>query len=112
VRAPVYRAIDTNNTFLGLAFPSEVLLLFVVFWAGALTLPILSVPVVTLVFYAVLRLLTAGKPPMHLQHLALFHVRRVVSQARFSPAARAASHRRFPFAPYLARESGQEASRE
>lgn len=99
MRATVYRSIDTANTFLGLAFPSEVLVVMVAYWVAAVTLPIGTAALVTLGAYVGLRLATMGRPPLHLQHLALFHARRVMSAGRFSPAARAASHKCFPFAP-------------
>lgn len=98
MRAPVYRSIDTGNTFLGLAFPSEVLVVLSVFWGTAVTLPPGTGLLITLASYVLLRVATAGKPPLHLQHLALFHVRRAVHGGRFAPGARAASHRLFPFA--------------
>lgn len=98
MRATVYRSIDTGNTFLGLAFPSEVLVVLAVFWGTAVTLPPGTGLLITLTSYVLLRVLTAGKPPLHLQHLALFHARRAFHGGRFTPGARAASHQVFPFA--------------
>lgn len=97
MRATVYRSIDTANTFLGLAFPSEVLVVLAAFWFTAVTFPPMAGLAATIATYVALRLLTAGKAPMHLQHLALFHVRRLLHHGRFSPATRAASVRVFPF---------------
>ena len=99
MRATVYRSIDTANTFLGLAFPSEVLVVLATFWATAVTLPPGTGLLITIASYVVLRVMTMGRPPLHLQHLALFHARRGLNAGRFSPGARAASHTRFPFAP-------------
>lgn len=104
MRATVYRSIDSGNTFLGLAFPSEVLVVLSVFWGTAVTLPPGTGLLITLASYVLLRVATAGKPPLHLQHLALFHARRLVNDGRFSPGARAASHRSFPFARRLFRD--------
>ena len=98
MRATVYRSIDTANTILGLAFPSEVMVILGVYWVTAVLLPPGTGLLITLASYVVLRLLTAGKPSMHLQHLALFHARRGVHAGRFSPGARAASHSTFPHA--------------
>ena len=98
MRATVYRSIDTANTFLGLAFPSEVLVVLATFWATAVTLPPGTGLLITIASYVVLRVLTMGRPPLHLQHLALFHARRGLNAGRFSPGVRAASHKSFPFA--------------
>jgi hypothetical protein len=99
MRAPVYRSIDAGNTLLGLAFPSEVLLVLVAFWGSAAFLKGLGSLLVTLAAYAFLRLSTLGRPPLFLQHALLFHVRRSLQGGRFSAAARAAQPR-FPHAPY------------
>ena len=98
MRAPVYRSIDTANTFLGLAFPSEVLMILSVFWGTAVSLPPFTGLLVTVGAYIALRAATAGKAPLHLQHLILFHARRVFHAGRYSPASRASSSLRFPFA--------------
>ena len=98
MRAPVYRSIDSANTLLGLAFPSEVLVILTVFWATAVTLPPGTGLGVTIAAYAALRAVTAGRPPLYLQHLALFGVRRRLNAGRFSPAARASCRRVFPYA--------------
>lgn len=98
MRATVYRSIDSANTFLGLAFPSEVLVVLGVFWGTAVTLPPAIGLALTLTSYVVLRLATAGKPSLHLQHLTLFHARRLLSRGRFGPAVRTSAIRPFPFA--------------
>jgi len=90
--------VDSGNTFLGLAFPSEVLVVLTVFWSTAVTLPPGTGLLITITSYVLLRVATAGRPPLHLQHLALFYARRAVHGGRFVPGARAASHRVFPFA--------------
>lgn len=98
MRAAVYRSIDSANTFLGLAFPTEVLVILAVFWGTAVTLPPGTGLLITLGAYVLLRVLTAGRPPLHLQHLALFHTRRALHSGRFSPGARSSARPAFPFA--------------
>jgi hypothetical protein len=98
MRAPVYRSIDGDNTFLGLAFPFEVLVVLVVFWATAVLLPPWTGLGVTVAAYAALRLSTMGRPPQHLMHLLSFHRRRAKHAGRFGPAARSAARVAFPFA--------------
>lgn len=99
MRAPVYRSIDSASTFLGLAFPTEVLLVLAAFWGTIIP----TTPGVALLatgsVYAFLRLGAHGKPPQHLQHLLMFHARRAQGRGRFLAAARAARQPRFPHAP-------------
>lgn len=106
MRAPVYRNIEQRNTFLGLAFPGELLVVLSVFWCGVLFLsPGLAV-LITAGAYAVLRIAGYGRPPMFLQHFLLWQVRRAVSGGRLSAAARARRAPRFPFAVYDCRDRG------
>lgn len=98
MRASVYRSIDTANTFLGLAFPTEVLMILSVFWGTAVSLPPFTGLLVTGGAYTALRVATAGKAPLHLQHLILFHARKALHAGRFSPASRAPHSPAFPFA--------------
>lgn len=98
MRAPVYRSIDTANTFLGLAFPSEVLMILSVFWGTAVSLPPFTGLLLTAAAYVALRVATAGKAPLHLQHLILFRARLSIHAGRFSPASRAPRSPVFPFA--------------
>lgn len=111
MRAAVYRSIDTANTFLGLAFPSEVLVVLTVFWVTAVALPPMTGLLMTLAAYVFLRLATAGRPPQYLQHLVLFLVRRSQHSGRFSPASRAHRAPRFPFAPMKCRDVSAPRSR-
>lgn len=99
MRARVYRNIDGGASFLGLAFPSEVLVILAVFWMTALTLPPATGLLLTLVAYAALRIGTSGRAPMFLQHSAMFHARRLLHGGRFGPAVRTNTHRAFPYAP-------------
>lgn len=96
MRANVYRAIDTANTFLGLAFPSEVLVVLAVFW-GTAWFPGMVTAAATGLTYLLLRLVSYGKPPMFLQHRILFSMRSSLHGGRFSPAARQRAERHFPF---------------
>ncbi len=89
MRANVYRSIDAANTFLGLSFPFEVLLMLAFFWVTAATLPPVTGLGLTVAAYAALRASTAGRPPQHLQHLLMFHARRASHGGRFEPGARA-----------------------
>lgn len=98
MRARVYRNIDGGASFLGLAFPSEVLVILAVFWGTALTLPPGTGMLLTIAAYVALRVSTAGRAPMFLQHFVMFHARRALHGGRFGPAARAASQKPFPFA--------------
>jgi hypothetical protein len=100
MRAPVYRSIEATNTFLGLAFPSEVLLVLAVFWVLMLLIPPGTALLGTLGTAGGLRLATFGRPPNWLQHVLLFQLRRAQSNGRFSAAARSRLQRRFPFAAY------------
>jgi len=108
MRAQVYRSIDTANTFLGLAFPSEVLMILSVFWGTAVSLPPFTGLLVTVGAYIALRVATAGKAPLHLQHLILFRARRAFHAGRYSPASRASSSPVFPFAARRFRDLPQE----
>ncbi len=103
MRAPVYRGIDGANTFLGLAFPSEVTLVLAVFWVGTLLGPPGPALLVTLATGVALRLSTWGRPPQFLQHLVLFHTRRLRCGGRLTAAGRSRPQKRFPHARYVSR---------
>jgi hypothetical protein len=89
---------------MGLAFPSEVLLLLAAFWGSMISLPPGPASLVTAGAYAALRLATLGRQPMFLQHLVGLHLRRLLHEGRFSAAARAASNSKFPHAAYVFRD--------
>lgn len=112
MRAPVYRSIDTANTFLGLAFPSEVLMILTVFWGTAVSLPPFTGLMVTVGAYIALRVATAGKAPLHLQHLVLLHTRRVFHAGRFSPSSNARHSPAFPLAARRFRDLPKKVRRE
>ncbi len=104
MRAPVYRSIDAASTFLGLAFPTEVLLVLTVFWFTV----ILGTPGLALIAtgatYALLRLGSAGKPPQYMQHLLAFLARSKPTRGHYSAAARSRPQPRFPFASVAFRD--------
>ncbi|RKG67471.1 hypothetical protein [Corallococcus terminator] len=95
MRAPVYRDVEVRETILGLAFPSEAL---VVLGFTYLPLAVLDSALGSLAAlvasYIGIRALTYGRPPQYLQHLVAFHVRRL-SGGRISAANRA-RHKAFP----------------
>ena len=63
MRAPVYRNIESQNTFLGLAFPTEVLVVLATFWvAMALLTPGLAL-LTTFGAYAAIRIVGYGRAP-------------------------------------------------
>lgn len=104
MRAPVYRSIDGASTFLGLAFPTEVLVVLATFWFSIVPFTPSIAVLSTGAMYALLRLASLGKPPQHLQHLLMFHARRALGRGRFSVAARAARQPVFPHAPSVSRD--------
>ena len=104
MHAPVYRSLEASTKFLGLVFPSEVLLMTALFIASTRLLALGPQALVMIAAYLLIVLTGLGKPPLHKQHLALFHVRRLVWGGRFSAAARAVSHAHCPFATYASRD--------
>lgn len=108
--APVYRSIDKGETFLGLAWPSEVLgfIVVFVFANGHLTL----LPLLCLLggLYAALRLSARGKPPGYRVQLFFFARRRLLHGGRFLASARARRQQPLPFAAYLVEALGRRPS--
>ncbi len=103
MRAPVYRNIEASSTFLGLAFPTEAVLLMTVAAAAILTLPpMLSAPA-TLVAYVAIRLVNRGRAPAFVQHYFAWRLRRAKSSGVLSAAVRVRCPR-FPFARYECRD--------
>jgi hypothetical protein len=99
MRAPVYRNIEAQHRFLGLAFPQEVIPVLGVLWFSMLLLPLGIALALGAGTYALVRVATYGKAPHHLQHWLLWHLRAWFALARLSAAARSQTPR-FPFAPY------------
>lgn len=78
MRATVYRDIELRETLLGLAFPSEVMIVALVAYGGVglfddgrITLGL------TALCYAGLRAATHGKPPGHVMHWLSWQWRRL-----------------------------------
>ena len=103
MRAPVYRNASAQNTFLGLAFPTEVLLVLTVLWVAMLTVDINLAALITIGVYVLIRVTTHGRPEAFLQHWLNFQLRRALSRGSLSAAARARIPR-FPRGPYLHRD--------
>ena len=90
MRAPVYRHLDSRNTMLGLAFPTEWMVVFVSVWvAMAVNAPNAGLALGA-GLYAAFRIAAAGKPEAHLQNWLLWRVRKAWTGGRLSAAARAA----------------------
>ncbi|HEX4802164.1 MAG TPA: hypothetical protein VFV14_01565 [Myxococcaceae bacterium] len=106
MRAPVYRNIEASSTVLGLAFPTEAVLLMSSAAAAVLTLPpILSAPA-TLVAYVAIRFVNRGRAPAFVQHYFAWRLRRAKSSGVLSAAARVRCPR-FPFVRYEYRDVGR-----
>ncbi len=103
MRAPVYRNIEAQNTFAGLAFPSEVLVVLGTFWVSMAVLSPGVALLCTVGVYVLLRVQGYGKAPLFLQHWLSFQARRRVGGGVLSAAARSPAPR-FPFAPYRCRD--------
>ncbi len=103
MRAPVYRNIEARNTLLGLAFPSEVLVVLSGFWVAMLLLPPGSALLASAAVYAGVRLASYGRAPLFLQHYLAWQFRRLYALGRISAASRTRAPR-FPFAPCLSRD--------
>ncbi len=103
MRAPIYRNIEARNTLLGLAFPSEVLVVLSAFWVSMLLLPPGTALLCGIGAYAGVRLLAYGRAPLFLQHGMLFLFRRGYARGRLSAAARMRTPR-FPHAAYVCRD--------
>ena len=104
MRAPVYRNVEARTTLLGLAFPTEVVLVLAVFWGSMLTLAPSLAAAVTTVAYAGVRALNHGRAPAFLQHWLGWRARQAISGGRLSAAARGHAPR-FPFGPYHDRDA-------
>lgn len=99
MRAPVYRNIEAENTFLGLAFPTELLLVLFAYWLYLQTLPAWVGILMGVLTYALVRAVGRRRGPMFLQHWLVFTVRQRWTGGRLSAAARARCPR-FPYAEY------------
>ncbi len=104
MRAPVYRNLEARSTFLGLAFPTEWMVVLAAGWLGTT----LGAPNVGagagLAIYLVVRIAGHGRPEGHLQHWVLWKVRQIRARGRLSAAARAPAPR-FPHGGYEWRDA-------
>lgn len=109
MRALVYRNIDAATTFLGLAFPIEAGVVGTVFGAAVMLADPRVALLVGAITYALVRLASLGKPPLHVQHWVLFKIRQA-SGGRVSAAARTRGQTRFPYAAHQCRERDSDAA--
>jgi hypothetical protein len=104
MRAPVYRNIEATSTVLGLAFPTEALVMMAFGSLAVLILPPLLSAITTLAAYAAVRLINRGRAPAFVQHFIAWKVRQLQARGHLSAAARARCPK-FPFGPYEFREA-------
>ena len=104
MRAPVYRNIDASSTFLGLAFPTEALVMMGLGSLAVLILPPLFSALSTLAAYGGIRLVNRGRAPAFVQHFIAWKARQLRARGYLSAAARARSPK-FPFGPYEYRDA-------
>jgi hypothetical protein len=102
MRAPVYRHVEGESTIGGVSLHGFIGLLGVAL-AAIQFLPFVPSVLAVGGAYAVLRIASTGKPPLHWQHLLVFHCRRWAAGGRLLAAARCKSPR-FPFGRYLSRD--------
>ena len=101
MRAPVYRHVDGQSTVAGVGLNAFIGLLGASL-AAIQFLPFLWSVLAIGVVYGLVRLAARGKPPLHWQHLAVFHVRGAVAAGRLSASARCRLPQ-FPYGPYASR---------
>ena len=103
MRAPVYRHLNAKNSMLGLAFPTEWMVLFIAVWAAMAMNEPNAAAVLGVALYAAFRIAGAGKPEGHVQNWLLWHVRQWWTRGRLSAAARGRVPH-FPHGPYEYRD--------
>ena len=103
MRAPVYRFVDARNTFLGLAFPGEVIVFLCVAWPALIFLAPTIALLAIVGAYLAIRLLTRGRPEAFIQHWVLWRARQLSSRGLLSATARARAPG-FPFGDLLTRD--------
>ncbi len=111
MRAPVYRNIEATSTVLGLAFPTEALVMMAFGSLAVLILPPLLSAITTLTAYAAIRLINRGRAPAFVQHFIAWKVRQLQARGHLSAAARGRCPK-LPFGPYEFRDAPPKASNE
>ncbi len=104
MRAPVYRNIEATSTVLGLAFPTEALVMMAFGSLAVLILPPLFSAISSLAVYAAIRLVNRGRAPAFVQHFIAWKARQLLSRGHLSAAARARCPK-FPFGIYQFRDA-------
>src|SRR5262249_38318513 len=104
MRAPVYRNIEATSTVLGLAFPTEALVMMTLGSAAVLLLHPLLSAITTLSAYTSIRLINRGRAPAFVQHFIAWKIRQLRARGNLSAAARARCPK-FPFGPYEFRDA-------
>ena len=111
MRAPVYRNIEATSTVLGLAFPTEALVMMALGSLAVLLLPPLVSAITTLSTYTSIRLINRGRASAFVQHYIAWKVRQLRAQGNLSAATRARCPK-FPFGPYAFRDAHPKESNE
>jgi len=111
MRAPVYRNIEATSTVLGLAFPTEALVMMALGSLAVLLLPPLLSAITALSAYTSIRLVNRGRAPAFLQHYIAWKVRQIRAQGNLSTAARTHCPK-FPFGLYEFRDGHPKESNE
>jgi hypothetical protein len=107
----VYRNIEATSTVLGLAFPTEALVMMALGSLAVLLLPPLLSAITTVATYTSIRLINRGRAPAFVQHYIAWKVRQLRAQGNLSAAARTRCPK-FPFGPYEFRATHLEKSNE
>jgi hypothetical protein len=101
MRAPVYRSLESGNTILGLAFPTEFTVVLCAWWAGMLGGGAFVGSAVGLAACVLIRTANYGRAEGFVQHFLQFKARKLMGEGRLSAAARVGPRAiRFPHADY------------
>jgi hypothetical protein len=100
----VYRNIEATSTVLGLAFPTEALVMMTLGSAAVLLLPPLLSAISALTTYATIRLINRGRAAAFVQHFIAWKIRQLRTGGNLSAAARSRCSK-FPFGPYEFRDA-------
>ncbi len=99
----MYRNIEATSTVLGLAFPTEALLMMALGSLAVLLLPPLFSAFTALSAYAFIRLINRGRAPAFVQHFIAWKLRQLRARGNLTAATRARCPK-FPFGPYEFRD--------